>query len=151
MEKLYYSYEEFRLDVISLLPQLQKDYDTIIAIARGGLTFAQALAEALEIRNLQTISTLLYDGTTKKEDFSLYDTTNLQHSKKVLVVDDISDSGETLSKVMQHLEKKHPSITFETITLFYKRTSLFQPTYYIHESTQWINFFWEVDFTLEPS
>ncbi len=151
MEKLYYSYEDFRKDVLALLPKLQNEYDTIVGISRGGLTFAQAIAEALDIRNLQTLRTVSYDTTQKRDDFLLIENTDLKLSKKVLVVDDISDSGETLLKVMQHLKVKYPHITFETVTLFYKETSLYKPTFYANISTQWINFFWEVDFIQKNS
>jgi len=151
MEKLYYSYEDFRKDVLALLPKLQNHYDTLIGISRGGLTLTQALAEALDIRNVQTLRTISYDTTQKRDDFLLIDNTDLHLSKKVLIVDDISDSGETLLKVMRYLTTKYPKTTFETVTLFYKETSLYKPTFYANISTQWINFFWEVDFIKKSS
>jgi len=146
MEKIYYSYEDFKTDILSLLPRLQENYDAVVTMARGGLCFAQAIAEAKNIRNIQLIQTALYNKTQKQSECLLIDNTDLSTCKHVLVVDDISDSGETLSKVMQHLQAKYPQITYETATLFYKRSSRYKPTYFIHQSSQWIDFFWEVDF-----
>ncbi len=146
MKKEYYSYETFKNDTNSLLQRLPKEYNTIVAITRGGLSFAQALSEALNIRNLQTIQAQLYHEEKKGEKITIIDNTNLQNCKKVLVVDDIADSGETFQAVMQHLEQKYPSCNFESTTLFYKKSSIYEPTYWVREATAWIDFFWEIDF-----
>ena len=149
MKKLYYDYQTFKEDTNKLLQKIPNDYQAIIAISRGGLTFAQALSEALDIRDLQTIQTQLYDKEKKREHITIVDNTSLSNNyAKVLIVDDIADSGETLKAVVDHLQNRYPSICFETITLFYKQTSIYKPTYWIKEAKEWIEFFWEVDFTL---
>ena len=60
--------------------------------------------------------------------------------------DDISDSGETLVAIMQHLEDKYSDIEFKSATLFYKETSVYKPHFWINEANDWIDFFWERDF-----
>lgn len=70
----------------------------------------------------------------------------LKAVKKVLVVDDIADSGDTLEAVMEYLEKKYEDIEFVSCTLFYKKTSLYEPHFWINEADDWIDFFWERDF-----
>jgi xanthine phosphoribosyltransferase len=145
MKKLYYSYEDFKNDTRNLIVKLQP-YDTIIGISRGGLTLSQAIAEALDIRDVQTIQTQLYDTDKKRDLIFIVDNTSLKENTKVLVVDDIADSGETLKEVMGYLKKKYPKISFESATLFYKHSSCYEPTYWVREATCWIEFFWEVDF-----
>ena len=146
----YYAYEEFKQDTNELVKRIDsKSYDAIIGIARGGLILAHALSEALEIRNVQTLRTELYDSSVKRDNFLLHDYTSLQDLKNVLVVDDIADSGETLKKVMSHLEEKNPTISFDAITIFYKKSSVYEPTYWQKEATEWIDFFWESDFKVE--
>jgi len=143
----YYSYEAFKVDTNSLIKQVQKaEFDAIIGIARGGLTVAHAMAEGLEIREVQSIRTELYDDTTKREQLSIYDTTLLTNCKKVLVVDDIADSGETLRAVIEYLEAKYKNTEFYSATLFYKETSVYKPHFWINEAKEWIEFFWEKDF-----
>jgi len=149
MKKIYYDYETFKHDTRTLLQTLPKEFDAIVAISRGGLTLAQAIAESLNIRDLQTIQTQLYDQTQKRQTITIVDNTSLaQNYTKVLVVDDIADSGETLKEVMTHLQKRYPHIVFKSTTLFYKHTSVYEPTYWVKEANAWIEFFWEVDFIL---
>ena len=146
MQKQYYPYETFKNDTRTLLKALPNDFDTILAISRGGLTLGHALSEALGIRNLQSIQTHLYDETNKREKITIVDTCNLDQSSKVLIVDDIADSGETLQALYNHLTLTYPLVHFKTATLFYKRSSCFEPDYWVNEATHWIEFFWEVDF-----
>lgn len=148
--KHYYTYEEFREDTRKLIAQLKLEkYDSIVAISRGGLTLGHCIAEGLELRDLQTIRTELYDDTTKRDAIKLFGQCKFVDHKKVLVLDDIADSGETLAFVMRYLSESFPQITFEAATLFYKTTSVYQPKHWIKEATMWIDFFWEADFTVE--
>ncbi len=147
MKKIYYSYDEFRKNTLQLLQKLpQKEFDTIIGVARGGLTLAHMISEALDIRNVQSISTQLYDDTQKRDCITITDTCSLEESKKVLLVDDIADSGETLKALYNHLTLTYPHLHFKTATLFYKQSSVYEPDYWVKEANAWIEFFWEVDF-----
>ena len=149
MKKIYYSYDEFRTDTLQLLQKLpREEFDTIIGIARGGLTLAHMLSEALGIRNVQSISTQLYDDTQKRDCITITETCSLETSKNVLLVDDIADSGETLKALYNHLTLTYPQLHFKTATLFYKQSSVYEPDYWVKEATAWIEFFWEVDFKL---
>ena len=145
--KHYYEYTEFRDDTRLLKSKVASfEPEAIVAIARGGYTIAHALAEGLSIRNLQSIRTELYDEDRKREHITIEGETLLDDIKRVLVVDDIADSGETLSFVMRYLKQNHPDVEFLSATLFYKQSSVYEPTYWIKEANTWIEFFWEKDF-----
>ena len=144
----YYSYEEFKNDTNKLLKQVEPlEVDAIIGIARGGLALAHCMSEGLDIRNVQTLRTELYDDTQKRQSITIHNDCKLDSVKKVLVVDDISDSGDTLDAVMKALKQKHKDIEFLSATLFYKKTSIYKPDFWINESNEWIEFFWERDFS----
>lgn len=145
----YYAYENFKNDTNELLKQVKPyEVDSIVAVARGGLTLAHAVAEGLGIREVQSLRTELYDHTQKRERISVYNNCKFNEStKKVLVVDDISDSGDTLEAVMNELQTKNPDIEFRSATLFYKKTSIYKPDFWINEADEWIEFFWEKDFS----
>ena len=147
MKKKYYSYNEFVVDTKKLI-KLQETFqpESIVGIARGGLTLAHSMAEGLNIREVQTIRTELYDESCKREELSLFGHCQFQEKKRVLVVDDIADSGETLKEVMQYLESSFQNIEFKAATLFYKKTSCYEPHFWISEANEWIEFFWEKDF-----
>ncbi|MCD6432985.1 MAG: phosphoribosyltransferase, partial [Sulfurimonas sp.] len=138
----YYAYEDFKTDTNSLIKEVGEfNPQAIIGIARGGLTLSHAMAEGLEIREVQTLRTELYDKTCKRDALSIFGECNFSKVKKVLVVDDIADSGETLKVIMQHLVSEHPSVNFKSATLFYKKTSVYEPHYWINEADDWIDFF----------
>nr|WP_321267687.1 phosphoribosyltransferase family protein [uncultured Sulfurimonas sp.] len=143
----YYAYEDFRIDTKKLLLNVKEfKPQVIVGIARGGLTLSHAIAEGLDIREVQTIRTELYDKTTKRQNISIFGDCNFENISRVLVVDDIADSGDTLKAVMSHFASKHPNIEFCSATLFYKKSSVYEPTFWINEADDWIDFFWERDF-----
>lgn len=145
--KRYYPYDELKEDTLKLLEMTQAfQAEAIVGIARGGLTLAHALAEGLNLRDVQTLRTELYDKSEKRESLALFGSCDFGEKRRVLVVDDIADSGETLSQVMQRLEQNHPNVEFQSVTLFYKKTSIYEPHFWVKEAKEWIDFFWEADF-----
>jgi xanthine phosphoribosyltransferase len=146
MEKYYYGYDEFREDVKALHQQIKEyDPDTLLAIARGGLTLGHALANAMNTRRHFTFNTIHYDGTKKLDTLRIFNIPDLSDARRVLILDDIADSGETLVAVLQQLQELYPDVTFKIATLFYKPDSLIQPDFTLKEAPAWIDFFWEVD------
>ncbi|DAB29650.1 MAG TPA: nicotinate phosphoribosyltransferase [Sulfurimonas sp. UBA12504] len=145
----YYAYEEFRNDTNTLIKKVRDFHpEALLAIARGGLTLAHAMAEGLDIREVQSIQTELYDKTCKRDTITIFDTCVFENRARILVIDDIADSGETLEAIMKHLVKKYPQIEFKSATLFYKTTSIYEPNFWVKEADDWIDFFWERDFIL---
>jgi len=146
----YYGYESFKEDVNRLIALLKdKNIDAIVSIARGGYTLSHAVAEGLNLRNVQSIRTELYDDTQKREHLALYGRCEFdERVKKVLVLDDIADSGETLAYIMEYMKKNYPTKEFLSATLFYKKTSSYEPDIWMNEAKEWIDFFWERDFRI---
>jgi len=146
--KKYYPYESFKADTNTLIKAVEPfEAQTILAIARGGMTLAHCMAEGLNIRDVQSIRTELYDNEHKRSELTLFgECLFAEHIKKVLVVDDISDSGETLAFVMNYLQENFKEVEFKSATLFYKKTSVYRPDYWVNEADAWIEFFWEKDF-----
>jgi len=144
--KQYYAYENFRNDTNKLINVVRSfEPEAILAIARGGYTLSHAMAEGLNIRDVQSIRSELYDKEHKRKKLTLFGECSF-NVKKVLVVDDIADSGETLSFIMTYLQKEFPDVAFASATLFYKKTSIYKPDFWVNEAKNWIEFFWEKDF-----
>ncbi|MBU1659338.1 phosphoribosyltransferase [bacterium] len=143
----YYAYENFKNDANALIQEIKEfNPQAIIGIARGGLTLSHALAEGLNIRDVQTIRTELYDAANKREELTICGRCSFGDVQRVLVVDDIADSGDTLKAVMNYLACGASEIEFKSATLFYKKTSVYEPHFWINEADDWIDFFWERDF-----
>ncbi len=144
----YYSYEDFKNDTNILIDKVRSsEFDAIVAIARGGLTLSHVMGEGLDIRQVHSIRTEHYDKTKKRDTLSIFGKCEFKDAKKVLVVDDISDSGDTLKAVMEYLKDDFKDIEFSSATLFYKKSSVYEPDFWINEAKEWIDFFWESDFT----
>lgn len=143
----YYSYDAFKNDTKKLLLLLREDnFEAIVTVARGGFTLSHAISEGLDIRDVQSIRTELYDKSLKRDNITIFAKCQFKGIKRVLVVDDISDSGETLKSVMSYLAEEFKGIEFKSATLFYKKTSAYEPDFWINEADDWIDFFWERDF-----
>ncbi len=143
----YYPYQDFKIDTNLLIKKVKEfNPQIIVGIARGGLTLAHAMAEGLEIREVQTLRTELYDKSCKRDSLNIFDTCAFEDVQRILVVDDIADSGETLDAIMKHLQDKYKNIEFKSATLFYKETSVYEPHFWIKDADDWIDFFWERDF-----
>ncbi|MGM0518567.1 MAG: phosphoribosyltransferase [Campylobacterota bacterium] len=146
MEKLYYSYELFKEDTQKLVDSC-RDYepDILLAVARGGMTLSHLMAQALDMRNLYSLNSIHYEGDLKLDTFNIFNIPDLSHAKRVLIIDDIVDSGETMREIFKILKQKFPGVDFRLATIFYKKSAVLQPDYTVREAKQWIDFFWEVD------
>ena len=145
MHTTYYPYEEFRDDLKILTEKIDQHFDAILGIARGGLSMAQLLGEYYDLREVYSINTIGYEDTHKNESVEVFNIPELKLSKKVLIVDDIVDSGDTLVEVLAVLHARYPNVTFITASIFYKKTAKITPTWYVKEPKGWIDFFWSVD------
>jgi xanthine phosphoribosyltransferase len=146
LEKLYYSYELFIKDTQVLVDKCREfEPEILLAVARGGLTLSHLMAQAMDMRNLYTLNSIHYEGELKLDTFNIFNIPDVSHAKRVLLVDDIVDSGETMREILNVLNEKFPKVEFKLATLFYKKTAILKPDYYVREANEWIDFFWEVD------
>lgn len=118
---------------------------SLMILARGGLTLSHFMAQTMNIRNLFSINSIHYNDETKLDTFEIFNIPDLSNAKRVLIVDDIVDSGETMVEILKILNNKFPNVEFKIATLFYKKTALIQPDFSVKEANCWIDFFWEVD------
>ncbi len=117
-------------------------YDEIVAISRGGLALGHLLTDLLRIP-ISTISIQSYTDIQAQGELTIV--LPLQKSiqdKRVLLVDDVADSGKTLIRAVEHLNESHPQ-EVATVTMFYKPHSTFKPDFFAAETTKWILFPYE--------
>jgi hypoxanthine phosphoribosyltransferase len=111
--------------------------DEIVAIARGGLTLGHLLSDFLRI---PICSITIQSYTDIQRQGKVQITAGLNNhirDKKILLVDDIADSGKTLERATKYLEGFHPaSITI--VTMFYKPHSTVRPDYFAKQTSRWI-------------
>ncbi|MBA2282775.1 MAG: phosphoribosyltransferase [Acidimicrobiia bacterium] len=123
--------------------------DVVVAIARGGLTVAGALAYALDVKNCGAMNVEFYQGVDERLDVPvvlppLLDLVEVE-GLDVLVADDVADTGHTL-KLVREVLAQHVKEA-RTAVLYRKPRSVVDPTYVWRETDRWINFPWS---TLPP-
>lgn len=125
----YQYFEEIMKDVVSHLKPLK--FDFVYGPPRGGFPISVHLSHHLDIPLLKIPKIMLNTSFIK--------------DKKLLICDDICDSGETLSKIQNifsHYIKKE-DVYFAV--LHYKKRSKFEPDYYyeILDNNDWVTYPWE--------
>ncbi|MCR2102273.1 phosphoribosyltransferase family protein [Campylobacter upsaliensis] len=144
---MFYAYEDFEKDVKFLAKKVKEEFtpDALVAIARGGLSLGHSLAVALKTRNLFALNSIHYDDTRKLDSVEVFNIPNLNAYKRVLLIDDIVDSGESLSEIKRILKEKFPHIELKIATIFYKKTALLQPEFSVKEASEWVEFYWDIE------
>lgn len=123
--------------------------DTIIGIARGGLVPARILSDRMWIKNLLSVKTEHW-GITATRDGKATLKENLNgtlEGKNVLLIDDITDTGESLRIASEHVKSNKPA-SMKTATMLHITRSGFVPDYYAEEVDEkgwtWFIFPWNV-------
>lgn len=146
MEKYYYRYEEFLEDTKALAGKIEEfKPDTLLAVARGGLTLGHFIAQIMDTRRLFALNSVHYNLNKKLNTLEIFNIPDLKSAKRVVVIDDIVDSGETLQAVLRLLKQKYPNCDFKLATIFYKPSAVIEADYALKVADKWIDFFWEVD------
>lgn len=131
--------------------------DLLIGVWRGGSPVAMAIHELLTYHGLDPdhipVRTRLYSGIDQRdrevEIIGLdYIRSRAEQFKRLLLVDDVFDSGTTMTALVAALEAiyqdaglVHPDIRI--VAPWYKpvrNTSLLKPDYYLHATDEWLVF-----------
>lgn len=140
----YYSYEALEADMLSMLPACRAyNPDAIVALARGGMIGAQLLGYALGIRRIGVLRVESYDGNEQRSRVEIEGDADAQNSERILIVDDIVDTGHTLQAVKTYLNERHPEAEIKCAAPWYKKSALAQPDIFCNEATEWVEFFWD--------
>lgn len=112
--------------------------DCIIAIGRGGYMPARIISDFLDIMNLTSFKIEHYHGTRKKPVAVIrYPLSKKIEGTKVLLVDDVCDTGVTFDVARKHLEECMQSQEVRTAVMHYKQVSTFVPDYYAQRMLKW--------------
>jgi len=112
--------------------------DIIIGVTRGGWVPAISLSDLLGVKDLLALKVEHWGITATKSGkaelkFPLQ--TGIE-GNKVLLVDDLTDTGESLKVSLKHLKEFNPS-EIKTATLIHKSQSEFVPDFYAEEREEW--------------
>lgn len=121
--------------------------DLIVAIARGGYTPARVLADYLGVMNVASIKVEHYRGMRKAARVAVrHPLPEGATGKRVLIVDDVSDTGDTFEVAVPHVRERLPGAEIRTAALLHKASCPLAPDFYARKvlKWRWIIFPWAV-------
>jgi xanthine phosphoribosyltransferase len=139
------SWDQFHRDCEVLAGTIRKSgrtYDKLLCITRGGVFVGGLLGHLLDIRNITTIALKLYDFDTQGQVVEQLSGPDLPlPGTCMLVVDDMLDSGRTLSYIV---EKWGQEYTIDIAVLYDKGGGTLRPTFTSRAiPDEWVCFPWE--------
>ncbi len=112
--------------------------DMIVAIGRGGWTPARVLADFFGIVDLTGFNIVHYRGSHMEPEARIkYPLAVELNDRRVLLVDDVSDSGDTFDLALKHVAEHGRPETIRTAALHHKIASRFKPDFYASSITKW--------------
>lgn len=119
--------------------------DFILAIARGGLFAAGALGYALNVKLLHTVNIEFYTGREERLEMPVMlppipDPNHFQ-GLKVLICDDVADTGETLRTTHEFVGQYVAEV--RSLVIYEKSRSIIKPEYVWKQTDDWIHFPWD--------
>lgn len=150
----FYTPELFYVDSNLLVEKIKKDtpqsepFEIILGIARGGLVLAYYVASILNISKFYTIRLKSYHKMEQNEINIIQEPPwEKMKGKKVLVIDDLIDQGNT-AKFIMNLLKIHQIENYKLAVLVDKQKNPnIKPDYSIRYIKKWILFFWEQNYS----
>ena len=142
--KYWYDWKEMRRDVNTLCRDLTLDKfapEVVVGISRGGLLPGVMMSHWLK-KPFKPVRAALRDFP-EWEDYLPRKT-----DKRVIIVDDVCDSGETFHKMRNHIIERANGVDVRFATLWCNNECNFEPHYYAQECAKdseniWIHFPWE--------
>lgn len=120
--------------------------DIILAIARGGFFLAGSLGYALAVKNLHVINVEFYTGVDERLEMPVMLPPVPQpvdlSGAKVLICDDVADTGATLKLVTEFCTDKVTEV--RTAVVYEKPHTIINADYVWKRTSRWINFPWSV-------
>jgi uncharacterized protein len=135
---------EMLVDTAAKIRKSNYSPDVIVGVSRGGWPPARIMSDLLENQNLANMKVVFYRdiGVRNKAPVITQPVTTDVSGRRVLVVDDVADTGHSLKVVVNHLKKKGAR-QIKVCTLYFKPRSVFTPDFYVKRTTKWVIFPWE--------
>jgi len=123
--------------------------DVIVGVTRGGWVPARVLSDFLGVPDFATVRVEFYLGVaeTRNEPVLIQGVSAVVTGKKVLIVDDVADTGKSLQLAREHVLQQGAT-EVKIATVYRKPWSVIKPDYYETETSCWVVFPWETKETI---
>ena len=131
------NWDELRADVKALAGRIEYVPDIIVGIVRGGLVPARLLSSELGVKDMYALTVKKVEEERKVANDILENI----NGKKVLLVEDMLETGKSLIVAKEYLEKKGAEV--KTACLYTMPISEIKPDFSLKEITEVVPFPWE--------
>ncbi len=139
--KTHPTYDEIHYTVCNFVKQIEhENYDLIGIIARGGMLPGKIISHKL---NIPTFTVYYSSEQGKGESHHQYTLPTITN-KKILLVDEITDSGNTINDLIEFYDTNN---CVHTYTIYWKNTAIIKPTFHsveLNEIDGWVYMPWEI-------
>lgn len=144
------SWQEIETMVRVLVGRLPRDFDAVLVITRGGMVPGCLVSELLNIRNVLVAAMQFYTGIGETLDhpiFFQFPADTILYGKRILIVDDVWDSGRTAVTVCDRVLEAggQPTIAVLHYKPLRSRYPDQRPDYFVEETDDWIVYPWDRD------
>jgi len=145
------SWDELYTLLTELAKSIRTEYrpEIIIGMARGGFIPARIISDLLDVPTIGTIGVAFYEDIGKRmKKPTITQALNIEvKSKRVLVMDDIVDTGESLAIVVAEIKGRAKEV--RTAVIYRKPWARFIPDFSVRETDAWVVFPWELRETVK--
>lgn len=136
---------ELAFDISRQMIELDQSFDRIVTLAKGGWPMTRSLVDFLGVTEVASIGVKFYSGINKRlpKPEIYQDLPVTVKGERILLFDDVVDSGKSLMFVTKYLQAKRVG-QITTAALFYKPHSKMKPDYYGARTSDWIIFPYDV-------
>ena len=137
---LWISWDDYHRSIENLAKQVHESewtFDHVLCLARGGLRPGDVFSRLFNVPlSILTVSSYREEGGTQRGELYIADkitSTMNDLAGRLLLIDDLADSGITLRVVKEWLLTRHPEISeIRSAVIWYKENSTVRPDYFAH-------------------
>ena len=145
------TWQQFHQDVFFLAQKVEQSgqkFDRIVCIDRGGAIVARFLSDFLGLK-ISSLVMVAYKEVGQLSEPKIKEELKADiKGEKILLVDEIIDSGSSFKVALEYLQKLHPQ-KITTLAPYIKPISKFKPDFWQVETDEWVVFPYEVRETIK--
>lgn len=137
-------------ELVVKINAMNREYDVLLGIARGGMYVALMLSQVLDHGMTLTCHLKRYPrGATASEampEIIAFPSAELLSEKRILLIDEVWEKGHSIIRARQEAERFEPKFVDTAVLHFKPGHNVYgqaQPTYYAEVTEDWIDYPWE--------
>ena len=142
----WFDIEHYIDNIVATIACKGEKFDTIVCMGRGGMIPSRILADELDVHDIFPIMFRSYTGVGERGEIECHEFQYDLSGRKVLLVDDIVDTGNSIDFVQLKLQQHITMPWLPFAALLVKEKVKQKPDYFgeiIDNQEEWIVFPWE--------